>query len=211
MAAMTGGQTPVSISFGFASYDFTNNKWGYLGKKGNKWYENAAYSFGALANLSDILTGFNPQKIDLVTENSDEIGHSAIVEHGTRTGTGHGDPNGLISVGPDRINEPYGSWHWMKGTNKWKTYSAEGNPRWIQELTVNKSTINKYANWLNAREAAGKLTYSLELSSCVTHTSRALNLSGIFNIGIHPYLLHAQMYLWGNGIRPWTFYYLFTP
>lgn len=50
-------------------------------------------------------------------------------------------------------------------------------------------------------ESAGKLVYSLELSSCVTHTSLALNMSNIFNIGIHPYLLHAQMYLWDNGIR----------
>ena len=29
-------------------------------------------------------------------------------------------------------------------------------------------------------------------------------IAGIFNIGIHPYLLNAQMYLWSNGIRPWT-------
>jgi hypothetical protein len=69
------------------------------------------------------------------------------------------------------------------------------------------STIEKYSNWLNTRAAAGKLAYSVELSSCVTHTSTALNLSGIFNIGIHPYLLNAQMYLWSNGIRPWTFSY----
>ena len=70
-----------------------------------------------------------------------------------------------------------------------------------------RGTITKYANWLNAREAIGKLHYSVEISSCVSHTSRALNLSGIFNIGIHPYLLNAQMYLWSNGIRPWTFSY----
>ncbi len=55
--------------------------------------------------------------------------------------------------------------------------------------------------------ATGKLIYSVEFSSCVTHTSMALNLSGIFNIGIHPYLLNAQMYLWSNGLRPWNFSY----
>ncbi len=49
----------------------------------------------------------------------------------------------------------------------------------------------------------GNFHYSVELSSCVSHVSRALNLSGIFNVGIHPYLLNAQMYLWSRGIRPW--------
>lgn len=161
--------------------------------------------------MSDILIGLKPQKVDLVTENSDAIGHSAIVKHGTRTGTGHNDPNGLISVGPDRYTDPNGSWHWMKGTNQWKTYSAEGNTRWIQSLDVNYKTIKNYSNWLNKIKGSGKLIYSLELSSCVTHTSVALNLSGVFNIGLHPYLLHGQMYLWANGIRPWTFNYLLTP
>lgn len=67
--------------------------------------------------------------------------------------------------------------------------------------------IEKYANWLNSMEATGTLKYSVELSSCVTHTSLALNYSGIFNIGLHPYLLSAQMALWTNGVRPWTFAY----
>ena len=209
--AYTGGQTPISISFGAFSYDFTNGSFGYLGKSGNKWYENLGYGLGALANLSDVLIGFNPQKVDLVTENTDEIGHSAIVKHGTDTGIkNETDINGLISVGPDRVNQPNGSWHWMKGTNKWSTYSAKENSRWIQPLDVNYNTIIRYSNWLNKMESTGKLVYSLELSSCVTHTSLALNASGVFNIGIHPYLLHAQMYLWGNGIRPWSFNHFFN-
>ncbi len=211
MSALSGGMITPSINFGVASYNFGTGEWGYLGKKGNSTLENIGYGLGALANLSDVLMGLKSQKVDLVTENSDAIGHSAIVEHGTRTGTGHNDPNGLISVGPDRINQPNGSWHWMKGTNQWKTYSAEGNPRWIQSLDVNYKTIKNYSNWLNKMESSGKLIYSLELSSCVTHTSAALNLSGVFNIGLHPYLLHGQMYLWGNGIRPWTFNYLPNP
>ena len=207
----TGGQTPVSMSLGVASYDFTNGSFGHLGKKGNKWYENLGYGLGAMANLSDILMGFKPQKVDLVTEHSDATGHSAIVKHDTRTGIkGKTDINGLISVGPDRVSQPDGSWHWMKGTNKWSTYSAKENSRWMQSLDVNYNTINRYSNWLNKMENTGKLVYSLELSSCVTHTSLVLNASGVFNIGIHPYLLHAQMYLWGNGIRPWSFNHFFN-
>jgi hypothetical protein len=204
----TGGKTPISISFGVVSYDFTNGTFGYLGKKGNKWFENMGYGLGALANLSDILNGFQPKNVDLVTEHSDATGHSAIVEEGTSTG-GFNDPNGIISVGPDRVNQPNGSWHWMDGRNTWNTYSngSKAHPIWRQTLNVNKGTIVKYGQWLDKLENASKLVYSVELSSCVTHTSVALNLSGLFNIGIHPYLLNAQMYLWNNGLRPWTFSY----
>jgi RHS repeat-associated protein len=210
MNLVTQGQVPVSISFGLGSYDVTNNKWnGIWNLWDNSKLENIGYMLGAMANLSDILIGFKPEKVDLVTEHSDEIGHSAIVEEGTRTGvSGQPDPNALISVGPDWYNSADdATWHWMKGSNNWASYSAKDpkHPRWIQTLNVNKNTITKYSNWLKAREATDKLHYSVEFSSCVSHTSRALNLSGIFNVGIHPYLLNAQMYLWSNGIRPWTF------
>ena len=173
------------------------------------------YGLGALANVSDILLGFKPQKVDLVTEHSDATGHSAIVEENSMTAIerangnpAKADPNGIISVGPNRYKDRNGSWHWMKGTNHWDTHSRQGEVLWRQTLNVNKGTIVKYGKWLNKMENAGKLVYSVELSSCVTHTSVALNLSGVFNIGIHPYLLNAQMYLWSNGLRPWTFSYL---
>lgn len=208
----TGGLTDITIAFGFGSYNFSTGEFGYLGKKGNSTLENMGYGLGALANVSDVLIGIRPKGVDLVTEKSDAVGHSAIVKERTTTGVaGNADPNAFISVGPDRITDPYGNWHWMKGTNKWSSYSAvaEEHPRWIQNIKVNMNTIEKYSNWLNKLESSNKLIYSLELSSCVTHTSAALNLSGIFNIGIHPFLLNAQMYLWSNGVRPWTYsYYL---
>jgi len=172
--------------------------------------ENIGYGLGGLANVSDALIGTRPKGVDLITEHSDATGHSAIVREGT-TGGYRGDPDALISVGPDRWNAR-GSWHWMKGTNKWPSYSdnAKDHPRWLQNIKVNMNTIEKYSSWLNKLEDSGRLIYSLELSSCVTHTSMALNLSGIFDIGLHPYLLNAQMYLWSNGVRPWTYnsYYL---
>ncbi|MDL2323358.1 FG-GAP-like repeat-containing protein [Bacteroidales bacterium OttesenSCG-928-A17] len=215
MGALSGGMIHPSVSFGAASYNFGTREWGYLGKKGNKWDENLRYGLSALANLSDILMGTQPENVDLVTEHSDATGHSAIVKKGSSTATGYGngdptnaDPNGIISVGPNRYTDPRGSWHWMKGTNKWDTHTSQGEVFWRQSLEVNMNTINKYANYLNKSEQSGRLIYSVELSSCVTHTSMALNLSGLFNIGIHPYLLNAQMYLWSNGIRPWTFNYL---
>ncbi|MBQ9893170.1 MAG: hypothetical protein IJM35_08470 [Bacteroidales bacterium] len=206
----TGGQTPVTMSFGVASYDFTNNEWGYLGKIGNTKKQNWGYGLGLFANISDLLIGLHPEKVDLVTEHSDAVGHSSMVKHGTSTGNNKGvDPNALISVGPDRLNNPDGNWNWMKGTNSWDSHSREGEIIWRQVINANLRRINQYSKWLNKMDSSGSLLYSVELSSCVTHTSLALNLSGIFNIGIHPYLLNAQMALWSNGIRPWSFSFLF--
>ena len=148
--------------------------------------------------------GLKSQKVDLVTEHSNGIGHSAIVEPGSMTGyTGNPDPNGIISVGPDEYSN--GSWHWMKGTNQWETHTGDGSTIWRQTININRNTTNKYASWLNKLEDSGKLIYSVELSSCVTHTSLALNMSGIFNIGVHPYNLALQMFFWHNGVRPWSF------
>jgi hypothetical protein len=163
-----------------------------------------------MANLSDILMGFRPQKIDLVTEHSDLEGHSALVETGTSTRLQvEVDPNGIISVGPNYYAEgAKQNWWWTKGKNHWKTYNYDGSTIWRQTLNVNRSTIMKYGNWLNELERTNRLLYSVGISSCVTHTSIALNLSGIFNIGIHPFLLNAEMYLWNCGIRPWSYSYL---
>ncbi len=200
MHMMTGGQVPVSLSLGGVSYDMTNNILGYLGKRGNKKMDNWMYALGGLNNLSDLLMGFkNQDNIDLVTEHSDGVGHSEIVNKNSES---------IISVGPDRINPgTKESWHWMKGTNNWPSYANEtsGHPIWRQTLRVNSKMINKYGEWLNKLENKGSLIYSLELSSCVTHTSMALNMSGIFNIGIHPYILNTQMYLRNLGIRPGLF------
>ncbi|MDR0603004.1 MAG: hypothetical protein LBG80_01705 [Bacteroidales bacterium] len=148
----TGGQVTPSVSFGVASYDLGTGEWGYLGKKGNKWYENLGYSLGALANVSDILAGFNPQSVDLVTEHSDNVGHSALVKEGTTTGVaGSPDPNALISVGPDyNVQDAKQTWHWTRGTNGWDSHSRAGEVIWRQNLKVNMSTIERYSNWLNS-------------------------------------------------------------
>lgn len=195
----TKGQVPVSISLGIASYDLTNNEWGYLGKRGNNTLDNIGYGLGSLANLSDILLGLHSAKVDLVTEHEGDT-HSALVDPPVDPMS---KPKTLVSVGPDE-KDPR-SWNWKKGVNDWDTYYGYPNKVWIQSTYVNKKTIYKYSEWLNKLDASDKLIYSAELSSCVTHTSIALNMSGIFNIGIHPYLLHSQVYLWNNGVRPWSF------
>jgi len=52
--AYTGGQTDISMSFGFASYNFTQGEWGYLGKSGNSIIQDIGYGLGAVANVSDL-------------------------------------------------------------------------------------------------------------------------------------------------------------
>jgi RHS repeat-associated protein len=52
--AYTGGQTDIGMSFGVASYNFTQGEWGYLGKKGNTALENIGYGLGAVANMFDL-------------------------------------------------------------------------------------------------------------------------------------------------------------
>ena len=205
----TGGRTPISVSFGVASYDFTNDKWGFLGRKGNGKLDDIGYVSGLLGNISDVLLGPIPQKVDLVTEHSDYVGHSAIVQ-GDKMSNNLEELKSLISVGPDRSNYPMGNWHWMKGTNQWNSHNAIGEIIWRHSIDVNYNTILKYSNFLNKLELSEKLIYSVELSSCVTHTSIALNLSGVFNIGIHLYILSSQMYLWSHGIRPWSYSYYLT-
>ncbi|MBQ20898.1 MAG: hypothetical protein CMD31_09100 [Flavobacteriales bacterium] len=54
--AYTQGSSDVSVSLGIASYNFSQNDWGYLGEKGNSGFDNAGYSLGAVGNFSDVIT-----------------------------------------------------------------------------------------------------------------------------------------------------------
>lgn len=201
---MTGGQSDLTLSAGAVSYNFSEKEFGYMGKSGNSRAQNWGYLMGALANLSDILKGFNTAnygEYDLVTEHSDAVGHSEIVDKNN---------NSIISVGPDLKNSPKGdSWHWRNGTNNWPSH-ANDKIIWKNTIKLNTNRVDKYANWLNKRARDGKLIYSVELNSCVTNTSRALNMSGVFNIGIHPYSLNFQMYLRNVGVRPLLYSYFLT-
>ncbi len=77
----------------------------------------------------------------------------------------------------------------------------------IKITGVNVKRIDKFSNHLN--NSFGK--YNLALNSCVSMTSRALNMAGALNIGIHPYILHGQMYLRSIGFRTSLFsYYLYN-
>jgi len=199
----TGGQTDFTIGFGAASYNVEQNNWGYLGKKGNSIVENIGYGFGAIANTGDILAGFQPSEVQLNTENSDAIGHSAL------TKVGETDPhNSLVSVGPD----PGGNWifnpfKFKKGTNDWKNYVDAGKD--VSKVSVKGINLKRIAKYGTNLDKGVK--YNLYFSSCVNHTARALTIAGAPSIGIHPFILNVQMYMRSIGARPSIFsHYLYN-
>lgn len=192
----TGGQTPVSINFGFGSYDFTNNKWGFLFKKGNEWYENLGYGLGFMANLSDF-----GRKGDLFlnTERNDIINHSSILDENNNT---------IVSIGPWKnwiktkgIIDLYIN-RFLGGSSATNRYPIHGDNMIIQN--VNTTIIKAYGKLLDflTNEGNGILPYSFLFSSCSTHTGLALNLSGVPTLFIHPYTVQASVWLWNMGITP---------
>lgn len=195
MHMVTGGRTPVSLSLGVASINLTDGEIGYLGKRGNSFMENVGYGFGAIANLNDFRAGFNAKNlgdVELVTEHSNAIGHSSIVEPGTT------DKSAIVSFGPggNFSKNPLKSTY---GDPVWPTHVTDRYPvLWRNTISgINKSKVLGYGSGLTTNTPK----YNVYFSSCVTHTSRALSKAGFFNIGIHPYLLHAQVALRSAGVR----------
>ena len=207
LGAVNGVNIPISMSFGIGSVSFGENgvSFGFLGKKGNSKSENWGYFLGAMANVSDCLMGRNPKLVDLATNHEGANGHSALIGSQITPEMGN-NPDKLISFGP--LSEDGEQKFWCLGINDWDTYtnSYQVDQVWRQSVYANINTLNKYANYLNENTPH----YSWLFSSCVTHTSRALNMSGVYNIGIHPYLLHAEMYLRARGFRPLLSSYYLT-
>jgi len=187
--AYTGGQTPITMSLGIASYDFTNGTFGYLGKKGNKWYENLGYGFGALANLSDMVSLFRggAQNIKVNSASTKDghewWGHSSITDENGNT---------MVSVGPNsQVQKASGlSETWrnsIKGADvDWNTYLGEKGTWSVDLNNVSTTALRKYASNI--------IRWDLLLNSCVGHTTRALWAAGVPTIYLfHPHMLNLQL------------------
>ena len=208
----TGGQTDIYISFGFGAYNFSKNEFDFLGKTDNTFLENFGFTFGAIANINDILAGFKPGDVILNTENRPEEGKKIdVVSHSQITKSDVNKPIPLIDWGPESPNgvsknEIFKN---VPATNKYEKLGS------IAPNTENSQTINNYTTTIkginvNRISNISKLlnkggTYNLFWNNCVNQTSRALNLSGFINIGLHPYLLQIQAYLRSIGFRPFLF------
>jgi RHS repeat-associated protein len=199
----TGGETDIMVNFGIGSFNFSSGEFGYLFKKGNSLIENIGYGLGAIANFNDFMAGFDPKDIgsvELTTEHSDKIGHSALVEPGTSN-----NRNSIVSFGPPDGDFSLNPFKSVRGTNSWSNHTNDGSPLWRTTISgVNKSKILSYGTTLSNNTPK----YNVYFSSCVTHTSNALMRSGFFNIGIHPYILHAQVYLREIGFRTYLSHFL---
>jgi RHS repeat-associated protein len=178
----TGGQTDVSVSLGIASYNFTKNEWGYLGKKGNSVVENIGYGFGALANLQDAVALTQGTNIDVLAR-KEFAGHSEI--RGS-------DESTTISVGPTNFKNKY------EGRNvsalKWESqfikpvdarnvrFIEPGAPRFkVQLNNVNgKLMKNMTANLNDGKNLLGFGSFKYGLGrGCINYTSRALLYAGV--------------------------------
>ena len=192
---LSGGQTPVSVSFGFGSYNFDSGEFGYVGKKGNSFMENVGYGLGSLANLADVNQVINSTKATLYTDNSDFISHNAIVDKNT------GDP--LMSFGPNDTKVPNTKLGYASYFRK-STSDFHYNPTLPVDITVNKYTIDV------VRGLGKVLPFQGITTNCVNMASLSLWLNGIPNIGLQPYLLYATTWAYTAGIRPDLFSYYFT-
>ena len=192
----TGGETPISVSLGIVSYDFTNGSFGYLGKKGNDLVHNLSYLSGGLANTSDIISAIygRGQNIYVNSANTkdgeDWWGHSSITDK---------EGNTLVSVGPahpvDTNNGLLNTWYnsIQDADITWNSYVGKSGT-WTIELTnVSTNAINGYMEDVNR--------WDLLFNSCVGHTTRALWKAGVPTLYLlHPHMLNTQLLLRQFGI-----------
>jgi len=193
MGIISGGQTDYTLSFGVASYNFTQGEWGYLGKPGNSALENIGYGFGALANISDAVSLFSGggQNVDVnsASTKDDWWGHSSMTDENGKT---------LVSVGPDTPVQKAATlsdtWNnSIKGAKLWDSYVADKGTWSIRLNNVSTSAINNYAS--------GMTRWDLLLNSCVGHTTRALMRAGVPTIyAFHPHMLNLQLLIRQIGI-----------
>ncbi|MBO7568240.1 MAG: RHS repeat-associated core domain-containing protein, partial [Bacteroidales bacterium] len=195
-------QTPISISFGLVSYDFTNNSWGFLGKKGNEFIENFGYAMGALANVQDLMTAVvgGGENINInsasTKKGNDWWGHSSAThENGER----------LISFGPDSQVDKSSSlsetWkNSIKNAKEWDTYFGKKGTWSLKLNNVSTTAISKYAS--------GVTRWDLFFNSCVGHTTRALWRAGIPTLyTFHPHMLNVQLAIRQIGIESSPYIY----
>jgi len=196
MSSLSGGMIQPSVSFGVASYDFGTGDWGYLGKKGNSTLANIGFSFGALANLSDMVSlfrggGQNIKVNSATTKDGHEWwGHSSITNDKGNT---------LVSVGPDSQVQKATSLSetWQNSIKSadvnWDTYLGSKGTWSVELNNVSTTAISKYAS--------GITRWDLLLNSCVGHTTRALWRAGVPTLyAFHPHMLNLQLLIRQLGI-----------
>ena len=207
MTVLSGGLVEPSVSFGAFSYDFGSGSFGYLGKPRNSALENVGYTFGAMANLSDLIAWDNGTEVELVTRHKDagdggKYRHSALVN----------EEEGInISVAPSenrqRISELLKDQDAIVGDN----YADLSNSSRVTIRNVNKSILQNYPG--NGGELPGgsslPANWNLLCKNCSQHITWALWKAGVPTLPlVFPSLLHYQLLLRQYGI--WTSPFLYN-
>jgi RHS repeat-associated protein len=199
LSYFSGGSVNITTNFGVANYNWSKQTATYPFKTGNTLGQNATLLANfATTNLSDLLSlkggGTN---VELVTEHSDMIGHSAIVGDGITISVGPtkvfydmSNPKSLIKSLPVRIPG-----------KAWQTYhtNATGHIGWhIPIYNVQKNTLHEISQLIvnNTNTTVDRLPYSGLTASCVGYTGDALLKTGVPTLGalsLHPFLLHGMV------------------
>ena len=214
MTMLSGGMMQPSISFGFGSFDFGTGKFNSIFNwKNLSTMEKIGYSLGAMSNLNDLWNvAFPNQKgTNLYTDKDDPI-----ISH---TAWGDSETNGIISFGPNRENPFFYENLKAKGVNA----LSFGNETVGEIKSYGKFGLglprrsaywryDKYNNWELAVSNINKvplkgvsyfskiLPYQGLTLNCVNIGSLGAWLSGIPNVGVHPWLFHGSMWLY-NAAR----------
>lgn len=194
MAAMSGGRVSPNINFGLASVDLGSGEWNYLGKKGNKWYEDLSYGVAAFGNLSDLWSIYkgsynSTSHVELQTD-----GHSQIYnpEDGKTFSWGAYAENG------DYIEHTIPNF--FKEHKPTTNYTNSKVGPFERSVRINKINLEGYNSYINSVPKAGQmyrmgLLFPIKNMHCAIAASRALLNGGVFNLPVLriPLLLDMQM------------------
>jgi Domain of unknown function (DUF6443) len=196
MSALSG-QDNVSVSFGAASYNFSNNEWGYLGKKGNSRMENLGYALGAMANVQDIFAGNSGGSVDAKARKK-VSGHAWIEGEDINISVGPGG----VDLKPDATGIKWESQYLFK-TVEGENFITKYNPNETFSTKINNVNVSKLKNMTNFLNKGKSLSGNHGLkygvwNGCVNQTSRALFRSGVLNLNTFlpitsPVLLNAEL------------------
>ncbi|MDI9312706.1 MAG: RHS repeat-associated core domain-containing protein [Limnohabitans sp.] len=209
-ALYTGGASGMSVSFGIASYNFINGDVGFLGEKGNKWYQDLGYAMGGLANLQDAVTGINSTEINASTQHGKDIPHEYLQETSDKDmiiSAGHSDPTVYKWTNKDDV----GLLHTLDYARDWGVHIRRGCQQevhptnWNVKLNVNKVVYERMCNRMcNGKDIMGwgKLKYGTNMFGCHGTAARALWRLGVPTVPInfHPAMLYGQLLLREGGI-----------
>jgi RHS repeat-associated protein len=221
MNILTGGQVPVSVSFGFASYNLQTGDVGYLGEKGNSTMATVGFVFGALANLQDLVALGNGINATAEAEKG-SVPHMRVRGEYTETVNGveettkidisvaHGQtpPGAYKYDGPsDILNTLDYAQYWLTHTMKGKymAYDPKVSAWKVTLNNVNGKVLSKISERIakgNPKFGFGQFKYGTPAFGCHGHVAQALWRVGVptLPINLFPAMLYTQLGLRQIGI-----------